>query len=149
MPRIEESVEIPASPSAVSDVLLDIDAAPLWTAGLERLEVVDGSMGEPGCVGHAHYVEGSKHYIVEDRLVEVTPGAHFKSVIRGGGLKATVETSLEETPAGTRMTIRWSGTGTNPLTKLVLPFMRSQIARRTREDLDALRRLVESRTAGR
>jgi hypothetical protein len=145
MPTIEESIDISASPSAVSTVLLDVDAAPLWTSGLERLELIDGRAGEPGSVGHAHYVEGSRRYILEDCLVEATPGERFKSKIRGGGLKATVETHLEQIPSGTRLRIRWSGTGTNPLTKTLLPFLKRQMSRRTREDLQALRNLVEAR----
>lgn len=145
VPTIEESIDISASPSTVSDVLLDIEATPLWTSGLERFELVEGKAGEPGCVGRAHYVEGSRRYVVEDRLVEAIPGHHFKSEIQGGGLKATVETNLEEIASGTRLTIRWNGTGTNPITKLVLPFLRRQVRGRTQEDLHALRGVVESR----
>lgn len=145
VPTIEESIVISASPSAVSDVLLDIDAAPLWTAGLEAFELVEGTAGESGCVGHARYVEGSRRYIVEDRLLEAVPGDHFRSEIRGGGLKAAIETRLDEIPSGTRLTIHWKGTGTNPLTKLVLPLLKRKVSRRTREDMQALRRLVEGR----
>ena len=145
MPTIEERIDISASPSAVTEVLFDIDAAPLWTSGLERLELVEGSIGESGCVGLAHYVEGSRRYVVEDRLVVSTPDSYFKSRIRGGGLKATVETTLDEIPTGTQVTIRWRGTGTNPLTKLVLLFMRRRVGRRMRQDMRALRDLIERR----
>ncbi|NNF11086.1 MAG: SRPBCC family protein [Acidimicrobiia bacterium] len=143
MPTVEESIVISASRSAVSDVLLDIDAAPQWTSSLENLELIEGKVGEAGCVGYAHYVEGSRRYIVEDRLVEAVPGDHFKSELRGGGLKATVETRLDETPSGTRVTIRWKGSGTNPVTGTILPFLRRQVAKRMREDMQALRNLVE------
>ncbi|MGI9598302.1 MAG: SRPBCC family protein [Acidimicrobiales bacterium] len=146
MPTIEERIDISASPSAVTEVLLDIDAAPLWTSGLERLELVEGSVGEPGCVGLAHYVEGTRRYVVKDRLVEAEPGSYFKSRIRGGGLRATVETTLHETPAGTRVTIRWRGTGTNLLTTLALQLVRGRVARRMQQDMRALRDLVESRS---
>ena len=77
-------------------------------------------------------------------LLEATPGSHFKSEITGGGLRAIVETTLTASQAGTVTTIRWDGTGTNPITRLVLPFLKHRIARRCRENLDALRNLVES-----
>lgn len=144
MPVVEESVEIAASPGTVSDVLLDIEAAPLWTSGLERMELVEGVPGQAGCRGLAHYVEEGRRYTVEDHLLEAVPGHHFKSQIRGGGLKATIETRLRAVPGGTRTTIRWSGTGTNPITKLVLPFLKSKIGSRCQEDLQALRKLVEA-----
>jgi hypothetical protein len=145
MPVVEQSVDIAASPEAVSDVLLDIEAAPLWTSGLERMELVEGVVGQPGSRGVAHYLEGGRRYTVDDHLLEAVPGQRFKSEIRGGGLKATVETRLEEVPGGTRTTVRWSGTGTNPITKLVLPFLKAKIGSRSREDLQALRELVEER----
>jgi hypothetical protein len=146
VPTIEESTNIAAPPSAVSDVLLDVDAAPQWTSGLERLELVEGVAGEPGSIGHAHYAEGARRYVLEDRLLEVVPGRYFRSEIRGSGIRAKVETELAEIPSGTRVTIRWIGTGTNPVTKLVLPFMRRQVSQRTREDMRALRDLVERRS---
>lgn len=148
MPVVEASIDITASPEAVSDVLLDMEAAPRWTSGLERFELVEGVPGHAGSRGIAHYVEDGRRYTVEDRLLEAVPGHHFKSRISGGGLKATIDTRLERIPGGTRTTIRWSGTGTNPLTKMMLPFLKTKIGSRCREDLEALRRLVEEREAG-
>lgn len=145
MPTIEESVDIAASPESVSDVLLDADAAPLWTEGLESLELVEGVAGGAGSVGLAHYVEGKRHYTLEDHLLEAEPGRHFKSEVRGGGLRVIVETDLERVPGGTRTTIRWSGTGTNPITCLLLPLLRKSVRQRCRSDLEALRDLVEGR----
>ena len=145
MPTIEVSIVIAAPPMSVSDVLLDIEAAPLWTSGLERLELVEGVLGHPGSVARAHYVDGRSRSTLEDRLVEATPGRHFKSEIRGDGLRATVETELEEIPVGTRLTVRWSGTGTNPLTRLALPFLKTRVRRRSQEDLRALKSLVEAK----
>jgi hypothetical protein len=147
MPVVEEFVDIAASPEAVSDVLLDVEAAPLWTSGLEWMELVEGVPGQPGCRGVAHYLEGGRRYTLDDHLLEAVPGHHFKSQIRGGGLMATIETRLHEVEGGTRTTIRWSGTGTNPMTKLVLPFLKAKIESRCQEDLQSLRRLVEVKCA--
>lgn len=138
-----------ASPEAVSEVLLDPDAAPLWTSGLERLELIEGVLGQPGSVGLAHYVEGSRRYTVEDRLLEAVPGRHFKSRVEGGGLRAIVETRLEKAGDATRVTIRWSGTATNPVTKLMLPLMRGRVRERCKDDLESLREVVEARRAHR
>ena len=145
MPTLEERIDISASTSAVTAVLLDIDAAPLWTSGLERLELVEGSIGESGCVGLAHYVEDGRRYVVEDRLVESRPGSYYTSRVRGGGFEATVETTLDESPAGTSLTIRWRGTGTNPLSKAALLLMRRRVGKRMQQDMQALRDLVERR----
>ena len=145
VPTIEVSVDIGAAPEAVSDVLLDADAAPLWTDGLERLELIEGDVGRVGSVGLAHYVEGGRRYTLEDHLLAAVPGKHFESEVRGGGMRASIETDLERVSDGTRITMRWSGTGTNPITWLMLPLMGRSIRRRCLSDLEALRALVEGR----
>ena len=144
MPTIETGVRIAAPPEAVASVLLDMDLAPLWTRGLDRLEVVEGVVGEAGSVGLAHYVEGRRRYVFRDCLISVTPCRHYVSEITGGGLNATVETSLEPFEDGTRVTVRWVGRGTNLITRLTIPLMKPLISKRSKEDLQSLRQLVES-----
>ena len=144
MPTVVTTVDIDASPDAVASVLLDAEAAPIWTRGLERLELVHGVAGEPGSVGLAHYVEGRRRSTLQDRLIAVTPNRRYLSEVVGGGLKATIETLLEPLENGTRMTVSWTGQGTIPLTRLTLPLLKPLISRRSKEDLQALRDLVES-----
>jgi len=147
MPTFEASVLIAAEPTAVETVLLDRDLAPRWTAGLERLELVEGRPGEPGSIGHAHYREGGRRYVLTDVLEEVEPARRYVSTVSGGGIRARVETVLE--PVGqheTRMLVRWSGRGTNPVTLLVLPFLRRRVRQRSEADLEALKALVEARS---
>lgn len=141
------SIDIDASPMAVTEVLLDASAAPLWTSGLERLELVEGTAGLAGSLGRAHYREGSRVSVLEDRLIEAVPGRRFVSEISGEGIRATVETTLEGTAeGGTHLTLCWKGAGTNPVSRLVLPLMRRSVRTRSRKDLEALRTLVEERS---
>lgn len=144
MPNVVTVVDIGATPEAVASVLLDAEAAPVWTSGLVQLELVQGVAGEPGSVGLAHYGQGRRRYTLQDRLIAVTPNRHYLSEVTGGGLTATVETSLEPLATGTRMTVSWSGRGTSPVTRLTLPLLKPLILRRARSDLRALGSLVES-----
>jgi uncharacterized protein YndB with AHSA1/START domain len=144
MPTIEATTQIAAPPDAVTEVLLDADLAPQWTAGLERLEFVSGVPGEAGCVGRAHYRRGRRRSTLVDVLEVVIPQEFYQSRLSGGGIAATVETTL--TPVGegtTEISIRWNGTGTTPLTRLILPLMKRRIARAAADDLASLRQLVE------
>lgn len=143
MPTVELSVRIDAPPEAVTAVLLDADRAPEWTTGLERFDVVEGEPGQVGSIGHAHYVESGRRYTLVDVLEEATPDGHYRSRLTGGGIEATVETTL--VPIGetaTRLTLRWDGRGTTLLTRLVLPFMKRRIRRRAEIDLAKLARIV-------
>ena len=144
MPNIETRVSIDAPPESVASVLLDADLAPMWTRGLDRLELVEGTIGEPGSIGLAHYVEGRRRYTLRDRLISVTPCRHYVSEVTGGGLEATVETTLEPFADGTRMSVRWVGRGTNLITRLTIPLMKPLISKRSEDDLRSLRRLVGS-----
>lgn len=144
MPTVVTVVDIDATPEAVALVLLDAEAAPIWTRGLVRIELVQGVVGEAGSVGLAHYVEGRRRYTLQDRLISAIPNRRYVSEVAGGGLKATIETSLEPLETGTRMIVSWSGQGTNPVARVTLPLLRPLISRRSKQDLHALRDLVES-----
>jgi hypothetical protein len=141
---IVTAIDIAAPPDAVASVLLDADAAPLWTRDLERLELIDGTVGEAGSVALAHYVQRGRPYVLEDRLVAVTPNRHYRSQITGEGLVVAVETSLEPNRHGTRLTLTWSGAGSSPMMRMMLPFLRPFISRRAQDDLRSFRALVES-----
>jgi hypothetical protein len=144
MPTVEATIRIGVPPMAVHEVLMDAEKAPLWTAGLERLELVSGEIGQPGCVGRAHYVEGGRRYEMSDVLEEITPGRWYASRVSGGGITARVETRLEPVGEGeTQMTLRWSGRGTNPVTFVMLSLMRRRIRERMEADLRSLRGLAE------
>lgn len=145
MPTVASFMDIAAPPEAVAAVLLDPEAAPLWTSGLTRLELVEGKLGEPGSVGRAHYGKGKRSYTFEDHLVSVTRNRRYVSRITGGGLDARMETTLDVIAEGTRMAVEWSGTGTRPFTNMLLPFLGSRIARQAGGDLERLRLLVETR----
>ena len=72
------------------------------------------------------------------------PNRYCRSRVSGSGLTAMVETRLE--PVGdteTDLTLRWVGTGTNLLTRILLLFMKRRIAERADCDLEPLRRLAE------
>ena len=144
MPTVEYSIQISAPPDSVTAILLDAELAPQWTAGLERLELIEGTPGQAGCVGHAHYIEGGRHHVLVDVLEDVTPGRYYRSRLSGGGIAAVVETTLEPIEGeATRLTLRWVGRGTNPVTWAVLPLVRRRIVQRTKADLESLRRLAE------
>ena len=144
VPTVETCISISAPPESVASVLLDADLAPMWTRGLERLELVEGAIGEPGSVGVAHYVEGRRRYTLRDRLISVDSCRHYVSEITGGGLEATVETTLEPFADGTLMSVRWVGRGTTFITRVTLPLMKPLITKRSEDDLRSLRRIVES-----
>jgi len=144
MTIVERSLLIRVPPEKVAQVLLDADLAPAWTSGLERFEVVSGRSGEVGCVGRAHYREGGRDYVLVDVLRDVVPNRYYRSHIDGGGISVDVETRLDPVEGdGTRLTLRWSGAGTNPVTRISLPLMKRRIASRADVDLRALRDLAE------
>ena len=138
-------MDIVASPEEVVAVLLDAGAAPLWTSDLDYLEVVRGTPGEPGCVGIAHYRQGSKSYALEDILIEALPNRRYRSRVSGRGMRIEVQTDLQPTDAGTSVRLVWEGTSSNPLLRFALPVLRQRIEHRAARDLASLRDLVEAR----
>ena len=143
MPTIEANVEIAQPPATVAAAFLDPGNAEYWTTDLDRFEVVSREPGEVGSVAHLHYIQDGRPYVLE----EMIPNQYFKSSVTGGGLKAQVETWLEEIDDGTEVKIRWSGSGSTLLMRIILPFMRGAILNQTKKELAAFKTLVETRSS--
>ena len=143
MPTIETTVAIARKPQTIAEAFLNPDNAVYWTTDLERFEVISREPGEVGSIAHLHYVQNDRRYVLEDVLEEMIPNQYFKSRVTGGGITAQVETWLREQNGSTLVKLRWSGSGTALLTRLLLPFMRGSIAKQTKRELETFRDLVE------
>lgn len=147
MPTIETSTEITRPPEIVAEAFLDPDNAVFWTKDLVRFEVISRKPGEVGSIAHLHYIQNGRPYVLEDVLEEMIPNQYFRSTVTGGGLKAEVETWLRAKNGSTLVTLRWSGSGTKLLTRLMLPFLRGAISRQARSELGHFKELVETHGA--
>ena len=145
---IKASIFIARLPEAVTRVILDPELAVHWTTDLERFEVVTGNAGEPGAVARLHYLQNGRPYVMQDELLEVDPNRRYRSRVSGEALTAEIETTLSAEGRGTRVAIRWTGSGRRFPFSLMLPLMRRSIVRQAEVDLGKLKSLVEGGAAG-
>ena len=141
---VRTSITIARPPEGVTKVLLDAEKAVLWTSDLQRFEVLSKAPGLVGSRARLHYVQGGRPYVMEDELLEVEPNHRYLSRVTGDAIEAEVETLLTPNNGGTRITVRWTGSGKPLIVRLVLPFMRRSIRRQAQTDLMKLKELVET-----
>jgi uncharacterized protein YndB with AHSA1/START domain len=141
---VRQSITIDRPPEAVAAVLIDADKAVLWNTDLQEFEVLTEKPGLVGSKARLHYVQDGKPYVMEDELLEVEPNRRYLSRVTGDALEAEVETRLVPENGGTKVTIRWSGTGKPLLLRLLLPLMRRSITRGVQTDLAKLKAVVEA-----
>lgn len=147
MLTIETTVYIARPREVIAEALLNPANAVCWTADLERFEILSGSPGEVGSMARLHYRQHGRPFVMQEVLEEYVPARYFRSRATGGGLRATVETWLWERYGGTELRLRWSGSGSNLLMRLLLPFLRGTISRRAESDLVRFKNLVEAHGA--
>ena len=63
--------------------LMNPDNFPYWTTDLEKFEVIKGKPGEVGSIGHLHYLQKGRPYVMEDKLIYADPGKKYVSDVTG------------------------------------------------------------------
>ena len=127
--------------------LMDPDNHPYWTTDLRKFEVIEGRPGEIGSIGRLHYSQKGRSYVLEDRLISSEPGKKYVSQVTGDAIAAIVETLLDPSGSGTRMSVTWSGRGKSFALKVLLPFLRGKMVRQSQAELAKFKELVEIRGA--
>ncbi len=114
-----------------------------WSTGLEKFEQVSGTFGEPGATAHMHIREKGKVHILKDKLISMDPEKIIRSEVSGTGIFAIVETTFESISGACRISLHWSGKGTSPISRLMLPLVRKKIINLARRELNTFKNLVE------
>lgn len=144
MPEFTVSVNINRSIDIVEQAFFNPENMPRWTKDLVRMEVVSGKIGEAGSAARLHYVENGRPYVLEDRLLYREPGKKIVSQVSGSGMLVRVETTMEPSGNETKISLKWSGKGTEFPLNIIIPFMGGKIKRSARAELETFKRLVET-----
>jgi len=145
MVKFKVNIIITSRVEVVAEALIRPENYPCWETDLKKYVVVKGVPGEIGCVALLFFVKNGSSYMMEEELVHCNPGRSYVSILTGASLDARVETILIPSGDDTMMTLIWSGEGKTLLLKLLLPFMRGRMIRRTEAELDRFRKLVETK----
>jgi hypothetical protein len=129
----------------VNMALMNPNNFPFWQTDLEKFEVVNGKPGEIGSIGHLHYSQKGRSYIMEDKLIYCEPGKKYVSQVTGEALIAKVETILLESENKTEIILTWSGKGKIFFLKLLLPFLRGKMMKQSKKELEIFKELVETK----
>ena len=135
---INQPVEI------VVKALMNPDNFPYWQTDLEKFEVIKETPDRVGSIGHLHYNQKGRTYILEDKMLFCDQGKRYVSQVSGAAIKATVETILDSIDNKTEITLKWSGKGNILILKLMLPFLREKMIKQSQAELDKFKELVET-----
>lgn len=129
----------------VDKALMNPDNFPFWQKDLEKFEVISGKPGEVGSIGHLHYAQKGRSYIMEDKLIYCEPGKKYISQVSGDVITAQVETTLNAIGNETEISTVWTGKGKILFLKLFLPLMRGKMIKQSKAELEIFKSLVETK----
>jgi uncharacterized protein YndB with AHSA1/START domain len=130
--RFSITTDIPAVPSRVWAILVDVERWPEWTPSVTRVMRLEQG---PLAVGSRARIHQPRLLPATWRIVELAEGRRFAWVTGGPGVRAVAEHSVEPIDRGSRVTlsVRFEG------------LLASLVARLTR---DLNRRYLELEAAG-
>jgi len=139
---VQVEVDIARPRSEVAVYAADPDNAPRW---YEKIDRVDWLSPRPLTVGSriafvARFLGRTLRYTYEVR--ELVPDERLVMATDGGPFPMETTYTWEDSPTGTRMTLRNRG-GPTGLARLAEPMMSAAVRRTTRKDLARLKQTLE------
>lgn len=140
---IEYEVEINKPLGEVYRAFNNSDNMPRWIQGLQRTEQVSGSPGEVGSVTKQIYLERGRTIEMIETLTAHEPERYFAGTLEGPGMRSDLR--VEFIDRGDKTGVRFSSDfkPDSLMMRLMLPFMKGAIRKRTSGDLETFKQLVE------
>jgi uncharacterized membrane protein len=136
--RVEETVDVAADPDAVWAVLVDVERWPTWTASTSAVRLLDPT---PLALGSRVEVRQPRLPHAVWTVSALVPGRSFSWESTGPGVRSIGDHEITPTPAGCRVTLRFTQGG--PLGGLVGVLMSGLIRRYVRTEAAGLKARCE------
>jgi hypothetical protein len=144
MAKFKIEININRSPEIVWKAFIDPNNMLQWERYLVKAETVKGKFGEIGAIGHLHYLEKGRSYILEDKLLAYEEGKRILSQVSGQGMIIEVDTLFDSLPNGTKLTSIWKGTSKSFIVRLMLRLLHRKITKQAEEEFNTFKSLVET-----
>lgn len=147
MHRNEHAVEIAAPPDEVFPWLVEPELRLRWMGALVDSEAVTSGPPEVGGLHRDVFEDHGQRTEVDAELVEVEPGRALTVKLEAKGFEGTSSQRLEETPGGTRLSVRVEARFTMLAARLFAPIVTRHAQKQLEADLARLKELVEAEAA--
>lgn len=120
------------------------DNLPRWIQGLQRTELISGEPGKVGAKTRQIYLERGRIVEMIETITAHEPERHMSGTLEAPGMHATMHVDFVD--RGDRTGIRFSSNfeGRSIGMRLMLPFIKGALKKRSTGDLETFKRLVES-----
>lgn len=116
-----------------------------WQPTLESFEHVSGEPGQPGAVSRLVYQEGGRTIEMTERLTERREPEYLAGEYETEGTINTIENHFQRLKDGRTRWVMNSEFNFSGLFKLLAPFMKGQMRKRTLNDMERFKAMVEGR----
>lgn len=120
------------------------DNLPRWIQGLQRTEVISGEPGQIGAKTRQIYLERGRIVEMVETITAHEPERYMAGILDGQGFQATMEVNFIDRGERTGIHFRTNFQGQSILMRLMLPFIKGPMRKRSCGDLESFKRLVEA-----
>jgi len=144
--KLISSINISQPRDVVWEIMNDPKLFSQWQKGYESTVILDGVPGQKGARARHIYMENGKKFRFSEEVLESTPPSNIIVTLDSDVMKYHIHTELNETDNGTIVSMKNDATMKAFSFRVLSPFLRKSFQKRQDEDLQRLKKLVESRT---
>ncbi|MCB0762288.1 MAG: SRPBCC family protein [Flavobacteriales bacterium] len=143
----ESEVQVDAPQGYSWSVFQDPSHMRTWLSGFQRIEMVDGQIGQPGSSYDIIAVDHGEEIVIRQTIISIRPPEQFTYSMSNEFIEGSTEILVTTEGQKSKFSVKTTFEGTSPIKNLLVHLSSSHLATDDQANWDRLKHLIEARYA--